>query len=73
MPDYDHAKTPPDTPPVIDPSVKPRKAAEMEADGEREGPVLREGSRDSEIATERGESDPPETLAATAATTLPPD
>ena len=44
MPDYDQAETPPDTPPVIDPDVDPKKAADMALEGDREGPVLEDGT-----------------------------
>ena len=62
MPDYDHAETPADTPPAIDPDVDPKSAAEMEKDGEREGPVLKDSDKSGDAND-----------VAAAATQLPPD
>lgn len=50
MPDYDKPETPPDTPPVIDPRVEPKTAAEMADEGDREGPVLKDGTHEGEDA-----------------------
>ena len=45
MADYDEAETPSDTPPVIDPWVDPKSAAEMALEGDCEGAVLKDGAK----------------------------
>lgn len=40
-------------PPVPDPELKPKPAAQMAAEGEREGPVEADHTQPDEIATER--------------------
>lgn len=79
---YDTSEVPPSTPPVIDPDVEPKKAAEMEGEGEREDDVSATKSEPDEIdvetekalrpAMEKGrEGDGEQALEA--ATLLPPD
>lgn len=41
------------TPPVPDPKVKPKTADEMADEGDREGPVLTDGTRPDEDEVER--------------------
>jgi hypothetical protein len=41
------------TPPVPDPRVAPKTAEEMADEGDREGPVLEDGSRPDEVETEQ--------------------
>lgn len=50
MPDYETSETPPDTPPGIDPTVGPKPSAEMADEGDREGPVLKDGTHAGEEA-----------------------
>lgn len=47
-------------PPIPDPDTEPKKAREMAAEGDREGPVLADPSHSDEIAIERKgtEADP---------------
>ena len=40
-------------PPVPDPDLKPKPAEEMADEGDREGPVLENGSRPDEVEIER--------------------
>ncbi len=56
MTDYDKPKTPEDTPAPIDPDAKPKPASEMEAEGEREGEVLKGQTAPDDIAVERAMS-----------------
>lgn len=41
------------TPPVPDSELKPKTAGEMADEGDREGPVTKDGTRPDEIETER--------------------
>lgn len=56
MPDYNEPKTPEDTPPPINPDVEPKTSAEMKAEDEREGEVLRARSKGDRSAAEKAMS-----------------
>lgn len=44
-------------PPVPDPKLAPKSSEEMAGEGDREGPVLPDGSHEDEIDTERAGTD----------------
>lgn len=53
--DYDTPETPPGTPPQVALNNDAKSAAEMEAEGEREGPVLKGQTAPTEIDAELGD------------------
>ena len=77
MRDYDKPSTPANTPPAIDPDVKPKTSAEMESEGEREDGILEHKSDEAEIEVERALGDAQQGgrdgAGEAALDTLPPD